>query len=366
MITYQPLEWLQDRIRILDQTKLPTEEIYLETSDYLEVATAIKELKVRGAPAIGVAGSYGIALGALRAQSTEPELFKREMADIVRTITATRPTARNLFWAAERMSSVLSRGASADELRESLVREAIAIHQRETEYSLKISEIGSTLICDQSTILTHCNTGPLATTGMGTALGAIIYATQHGTRVKVLVDETRPLMQGARLTTWELQKAGVPFTLISDSMAAYFMSRKQVDAVIVGADSIASNGDTANKIGTYGLAVLAKAHGIPFYVAAPTSTVDASLTDGGEIKIEQRAASEVTHIGGTAIAPPGTSVANPAFDVTPAKYLRAIITERGIINKPFVSGIARVLNGKRSSPARADELRLGKRNNASS
>lgn len=350
MTTYQPLKWLQDRIRILDQTRLPLEEVYLETSGYLEVATAIKELKVRGAPAIGVAGAYGIALGALRAQSTHPELFKREMADVIRTMTATRPTARNLFWAAERMNSVLSRSGSVDELKESLVQEAVAIHERETEYSLRISEIGSTLIRDQSTILTHCNTGPLATTGMGTALGAIIRAAEKGTRVRVLVDETRPLMQGARLTTWELQRADVPFTLITDSMAAYFMSRKQVDAVMVGADSIASNGDTANKIGTYGLAVLAKAHGIPFYVAAPTSTVDSGLSDGEGIKIEQRAAYEVTHIGGSAIAPPGINVANPAFDVTPAKYIQAIISERGIIKKPFVSGIARALSGKPLAP----------------
>ena len=346
MITYQPIEWLHDRVKVLDQTKLPLEEVYFETSDYLEVATAIKELKVRGAPAIGVAGAYGIALGALREQSTSPDIFRRKVADVVSTITATRPTARNLFWAAERMSSVLSRSGSVNELNERLVQEAMAIHEQEAEYSLKISEIGSSLIPDQSTILTHCNTGALATTGMGTALGAIIYAAQHGKRVKVLVDETRPLMQGARLTTWELQKADVHFTLITDSMAAYFMSRGQVDAVIVGADSIASNGDTANKIGTYGLAVLAKAHGIPFYVAAPTSTIDASLGDGKGIKIEQRAASEVTQIGGKAIAPPGIDVANPAFDVTPARYIKAIISERGIINKPFVSGIARVLKAK--------------------
>ncbi|OGO37093.1 MAG: S-methyl-5-thioribose-1-phosphate isomerase [Chloroflexi bacterium RBG_16_57_8] len=343
-MTYQPLEWLGNRLKLLDQTRLPREDVYIETSDYAVVAEAIKDLKVRGAPAIGVAGAYGIALGALPIEAGSTEAFRTRLHDVIRTITATRPTARNLFWAAERMEKVASGTQDIGDIKEALVAEAVAIHVEETEYSRLVSAIGSDLVIDGSTILTHCNTGPLATTGYGTAFGVIFAAAQQGKQVKVLVDETRPLLQGSRLTTWELQKAGISFTLITDSMAGYFMSKGKVDSTIVGADCIAANGDTANKIGTYSVAVLAKAHGIPFYVAAPTSTVDVSLKTGKEIIIEERRAKEITHIQGIPIAPDGVDVANPAFDVTPAKYITAIITERGIIRKPFGRGIATILS----------------------
>lgn len=307
------------------------------------MASAIKELKVRGAPAIGVAGAYGIALGALNIKAKSRDDFIRKFRKVSQTITATRPTAHNLFWAAERMEWVAARGRDVDRMKKALVEEAIQIHQAEIEATRKLSEFGAELILppgkDGSTILTHCNSGPLATTGYGTALGIIIRAKELGRRLKVFVAETRPLLQGARLTTWELKKAGIPFTLITDSMAGYFMSRGEVDCVIVGADRIAANGDSANKIGTYTLAVLAKENRIPFYVAAPTTTIDPSLKSGKEIPIEQRRAEEVTHIQGVSLAPAGTQVANPAFDITPAKYITALITERGIIRKPFGEGI---------------------------
>ena len=324
---------------MLDQTRLPQAEVYLELTRYQDVALAIKELKIRGAPAIGVAGAYGIALGALNIRAKSKDGFMTKFRQVSQTITATRPTARNVFWAAERMERVVRRGQDIDRIKKALVQEAIQIHHAEIEATRKLSEFGAELIKDGSTILTHCNTGPLATTGYGTALGVIIRAKEQGKRLKVFVAETRPLLQGARLTTWELKKAGIPFTLITDSMAGYFMSRGEIDCIIVGADRIAANGDSANKIGTYTLAVLAKENKIPFYVAAPTTTIDPSLKSGKEIPIEQRRAEEVTHIQGVAIAPAGTPVQNPAFDITPAKYITALITERGIIRKPFGEGL---------------------------
>ena len=279
---------------MLDQTRLPQAEVYLELTRYQEVASAIKELRTRGAPAIGVAGAYGIALGALNIRAKSRDGFITRFRQVSQTITATRPTARNLFWAAERMARVVARGRDIDRMKKALVQEAIKIHKEEIEATRKLSQFGAELVKDGSTILTHCNTGPLATTGYGTALGVIIRAHELGRKVKVFVDETRPLLQGARLTTWELQKAGIPFTLITDSMAGYFMSRGEVDCIIVGADCIAANGDTANKIGTYTLAVLAKENRLPFYVAAPTTTIDPALKSGREIPIEQRRAEEVT------------------------------------------------------------------------
>jgi methylthioribose-1-phosphate isomerase len=291
-----------------------------------------------------VAGAYGIALGALNIKAKSRDDFIRKFRKVSQTITATRPTARNLFWAAERMVRVAARGRDIDRIKKALVQEAVQIHQAEIEATRKLSEFGAELIKDDSTILTHCNTGPLATTGYGTALGIIIRAHELGRRLKVFVAETRPLLQGARLTTWELKKAGIPFTLITDSMAGYFMSRGEVDCVIVGADRIAANGDSANKIGTYTLAVLAKENRIPFYVAAPTTTIDPSLKSGKEIPIEQRRAEEVTHIQGVSLAPAGTPAQNPAFDITPHKYITALITERGIIRKPYGEGIKEVLS----------------------
>ncbi|MFC1989657.1 S-methyl-5-thioribose-1-phosphate isomerase [Chloroflexota bacterium] len=330
---YLPIEWLGDRLKLLDQTRLPSEEVYLELTKHQDVASAIKELKVRGAPAIGVAGAYGIALGALEIKASSRDDFMEKFRQVSQTIASTRPTARNLFWSVERMQKVAEGGKEVEEIKTALVQEADRILSEETEATRKLSQLGAKLIKDGFTILTHCNAGPLATTGYGTALGVIIAAGEQGKKIKVFADETRPLLQGARLTVWELKKAGIPVTLITDSMAGYFMSRGGIDCVIVGADRIAANGDTANKIGTYTLSVLAKENGIPFYVAAPTTTIDPSLASGDEIPIEQRSQEEVTHIQGVRIAPEGIEAANPAFDVTPHRYITAIITERGIISK---------------------------------
>jgi len=342
-ISYQPIEWVGDRVRILDQTRLPAEEVYIETDDYLEVAVAIKELKVRGAPAIGVAGAYGVAVGALAIDSTTVEDFRSKLTEVVKAINSTRPTARNLFWATERMERAAAGDGSVTEIKAVLVAEAERIHTEEAEATERLSRLGADLIEDGFTILTHCNTGPLATTGYGTALGCIIYAHQQGKKVQVLADETRPLLQGARLTCWELGKAGIPVTLITDSMAGHFMKAGKVDCAIVGADRITVNGDTANKIGTYTVAVLAKENGVPFYVAAPTTTIDASLATGDEIVIEERRREEVAGFRGVVTAPEGCPVANPAFDVTPNRYLTALITERGIIREPFTEGIGKVV-----------------------
>lgn len=336
------IEWLGNRVRILDQTRLPREEAYLELSHYQDIASAIVELKIRGAPAIGVAGGYAVALGALEIQSNSKDDFLEKLRQVSQAITATRPTAKNLFRAVERMEQVDTAGRDVEQIKTALVQEAVKIHSEEVESTGKLSQLGAELIKDGFTILTHCNTGPLATTGYGTALGVIIQAKEQGKKVKVFADETRPLLQGARLTTWELKRAGIPVTLITDSMAGYFMSRGGIDCVIVGADRITANGDTANKIGTYTVAVLAKENGIPFYVAAPTTTIDPSLASGEEIPIEQRSPEEVTRIQGVAIAPEGIEVANPAFDVTPHKYITAIITERGIITEPFGEGIRKI------------------------
>jgi methylthioribose-1-phosphate isomerase len=335
----EPVEWLGDRLRILDQTKLPQEEAYLDLGRYQDIASAITELKIRGAPAIGVCAAYAVALGGLKIETRARAEFLKELRNIIRTITATRPTARNLFGAAERMLRAAEAGRDTDRIKEALVSEAVKIHAEEAAATGKISQLGAGLIGDGFSVLTHCNTGALATAGYGTALGVIKKAAGQGKNIKVLATETRPLLQGARLTAWELMKAGIPFTLITDSMAGYFMSRGEVDCVIVGADRIASNGDTANKIGTYTLAVLAKEHGIPFYIAAPTTTLDTTLDKGIDIPIEERPPEEVTRIQGVAIAPEGTRVANPAFDITPHHLITAIITEKGIIREPYEEGL---------------------------
>ena len=280
-----------------------------------------------------------MALGALKIRTESRNGFLKQLKEVNRTLAATRPTARNLFMALDRMQQVAEAGGSVEQIKKALVDEAIKIHQEEAEATRRLSQFGAELIKDGFTILTHCNTGALATGGYGTALGIIKQAHEQGKRIKVLADETRPLLQGARLTAWELKRADIPFALITDSMAGHFMSRGEVDCAIVGADRIAANGYTANKIGTYTLAVLANAHGIPFYVAAPTSTIDMSLTSGYQIPIEERSPQEVTHIQGVAIAPQGTEVFNPAFDITPSQYISAIITEKGIIRKPYGEGL---------------------------
>ena len=338
-MSMKAIEWLGNRVRILDQTRLPQEEVYLELSHYQDIASAITELKIRGAPAIGVVGGYGVALGALEIETKSRDEFLGRLRGISQTIAATRPTAKNLFRAIDRMQAVAEAGEDAEQIRRALIDEAVKIHSEEVEATKKLSQLGAELIHDGFRILTHCNAGALATTGYGTALGVIKWAKEQGKKLKVLATETRPLLQGARITTWELKRAGIPVTLITDSMAGYFMSRGEISCVIVGADRIAANGDTANKIGTYSLAVLAKENSIPFYVAVPTTTIDLSLASGDEIPIEQRSPEEVTHILGVSIAPEGIDVANPAFDVTPHHYITAIITERGIIREPYGDGI---------------------------
>jgi len=334
-----PLEWRGDYLRILDQTQLPGREVYLDLRDYREVAVAIKELKVRGAPAIGAAGAYGIAVGALNLKAKSVTAFRSELAKVISAIAGTRPTARNLFHAVERMEKASRHGNSIEEIQKALVREAQAVENAEADATTKISKYGAALVPDKAVIITHCNAGPLATCGIGTALGVIIEAHRQGKQVRVFSDETRPLLQGARLTTWELMRAGVPVTLITDNMSAYVMKEVGVDMVVVGADRIAANGDTANKIGTYGLAILAHEHKVPFYIAAPVSTVDMAIKTGADIPIEQRNVSEVTSLQGVRTAPVGCEALNPAFDVTPHKYIIGIITDKGVIRKPYGVGL---------------------------
>jgi methylthioribose-1-phosphate isomerase len=336
---YQPVVWLGDRVRIIDQTRLPREEIYLDLDDYLSVASAIKELRIRGAPAIGIAGAYAVAIGAQKIRDTARPSFLKKLDEIVNYIAATRPTARNLFFALERLSEAAATRPTVPQIKKALADEAVNIHREEVEATRRISRYGAGLVKDGWTVLTHCNTGPLATSGEGTALGIIIAAYRRGKNIKVLATETRPLLQGSRLTAWELTRAGVPVTVITDSMAGYFMKLGKVDCVITGADRIAANGDTANKIGTYTLAVLAAENHVPFYIAAPVSTIDISLKTGGQVLIEERRPGEVTHIQGIGIAPEGVAAANPAFDVTPHRYITAIVTDRGIVKKPYVGGI---------------------------
>jgi len=336
------IEWLGDRLKIIDQSKLPHEEIYLELSSYHEIAQAIRDMNIRGAPAVGIAAGYGIALGANSIKINELNQFQRELSQIIETITSTRPTARNLFHVAERMKRVTTGGKDVGIMKNTLTDEAVKIHLEEISATEKISLFGAELINDGFSIMTHCNTGPLATTGQGTALGVIIHAHLEGKNIRVFATETRPRFQGAKLTAWELKQADIPFTLITDSMAGYFMKKGDIHCVIVGADRITANGYIANKIGTYSLAVLANAHGIPFYVAAPTSTIDFSLKSSYLIPIEERESDEVTHIDSICIAPEGVEVANPAFDITPSQYITAIITEKGIIIHPLEKGIGNI------------------------
>jgi methylthioribose-1-phosphate isomerase len=339
LVSVSTIKWLGDRVRIIDQTRLPHEEVYLEVDDYRQLTTAIKDLKIRGAPAIGVAAAYAIVLGALKVEAESSDDFRNQLHQVSQVIATTRPTARNMFWAIERMESVAWTSKNIDEIKGALISQAVAIHAEEVDATERLSRLGADLIGDGFTILTHCNAGPLATAGHGTALGVITEVKRQGKRVDVLACETRPLLQGARLTTWEMMRADIPVTLITDSMAGHFMKSGQVDCVLVGADRITANGDAANKIGTYTLAVLAKENGLPFYIAAPSTTIDPVLASGDEITIEHRSTHEVTHIQGVSIAPEGTVVANPAFDVTPYRYITAIITEKGIIRKPYMDGL---------------------------
>jgi methylthioribose-1-phosphate isomerase len=399
--------WKDDTVVMIDQKALPLAEQYINCTDYREVIAAIKDLTVRGAPAIGVAAAMGIALGALHLPDSSPEAFRRAFDEICTQFAATRPTARNLFWAIERMkrrfeeaydagrgatprlgeaksggwrgasesgaqltrllrtretakppsgisfTEIMAKHFDREELpkkekgdplqgmREALIAEAIRIGEEDIAINRRLGQNGRDLIPDGARILTHCNAGALATAGYGTALGVIRAAREAGKKIHVYVDETRPVLQGARLTAWELMRDDIPCTLIADSMAGFLMQRGGVDLVIVGADRIAVNGDTANKIGTYGLAVLAREHGVPFYVAAPLSTIDPALADGGTMPIEERNPDEMTHCGGVRTAPEGIAVWNPAFDVTPNGLIAAIITEAGVFRPPFADGIQR-------------------------
>ncbi|MBE3131723.1 MAG: S-methyl-5-thioribose-1-phosphate isomerase [Acidobacteria bacterium] len=331
------IAWRGRSVIMIDQRKLPGQETYVRCSTYIQMAQAIEKMVIRGAPAIGIAAAYGLALGAMALTAGTGRSLDRDFEKIYKRLERTRPTARNLFWALERMKAVYERtrqhGLRA--IRTALLEEAKAIEREDAETNRAIGRHGQALIRDGWTILTHCNAGGLATAEYGTALGVIRAAVAEGKRVRVFADETRPFLQGARLTVWELDKDGVPVVLITDSMAGWFLRRGDVDAVVVGADRIARNGDTANKIGTYSLGVLAKENGVPFYVAAPMSTVDPTLADGGGIPIEERSPDEVREVGGRLVTLPDAEVRNPAFDVTPAAYITAIITERGVCRPPF-------------------------------
>ncbi|MEK4513528.1 S-methyl-5-thioribose-1-phosphate isomerase [Paenibacillus sp. FSL K6-2524] len=337
MIHIESVKYDGTKIILLDQTKLPLEEVYLEIETVKDLWDAIFELKVRGAPAIGIAAAYGVALGASQLTETDYASFFVKYEEISNYLASSRPTAVNLFWALGRMKKTLvdNKNISIPEIKQILHNEADAIKKDDAEICASIGEYGLTLLQDGMTLLTHCNAGGIATAKYGTALAPIYLAKERGMDIKVFADETRPLLQGARLTTWELMKAGVDVTLITDSMAAMVMQQGKVDAVIVGCDRIAANGDTANKIGTYGLAVLAQKHNIPFYVASPLSTIDMETSTGAEIPIEERSATEITHSFGKQTAPDGVKVFNPAFDVTPNDLITAIITEKGIIQAPY-------------------------------
>jgi methylthioribose-1-phosphate isomerase len=343
------LEWLggvDGYLRLIDQTRLPTEVVHLDCRDIETLFEAIRSLRVRGAPAIGVTAAYGVCIAAQGGDSSA-------ILSAIERLASSRPTAVNLFWALERMRNVVeySPGSPLNDLRARLLTEARAIHEEDRRTCREIGRFGATLLADGASVLTHCNAGGLATSEYGTALAVMFAAHDEGKRLHVFVDETRPLLQGARLTAWELAERGIDTTLICDSMAAQVMREGRVQAVIVGADRIAANGDVANKIGTYGVAVLAAAHGIPFYVAAPTSTFDRLLATGDSIPIEQRAAEEVTHGFGWQTAPAGVAVYNPAFDVTPARLVTAIICERGIIQPVNAEMIAQALTPTAVAPA---------------
>lgn len=338
--------WADDAVGMIDQKALPFEVRHLVLRRYQDVVSAIKDLTVRGAPAIGVAAAMGIALGVLHSTAGNRENLQREFRRICEEFSRSRPTARNLFWAIERMRHTfeanLSAGAGLEELKNGLVAEAVRVGEEDVAVNRQVGLNGRRFIKDGANILTHCNAGALATAGYGTALGVIRAATEEGKKVHVYADETRPVLQGARLTCWELKEENIPATLITDSTAGFLMSRRKVDLVIVGADRIAANGDTANKIGTYTLAVLAKENRVPFYVAAPLSTIDKDTEKGEDIPIEERDGAEVVTIGGVRTAPEGIGAYNPAFDVTPARYVTAIITEAGVLRRPFEENIKKL------------------------
>ena len=331
----ETIQWIDNAAVMIDQTRLPVEEKFVTCRTYEEVATAIRDMIIRGAPAIGVAAGMGVALGVLQDAPFE---------EVCETLAATRPTAVNLFWAIDRMKRLYASLAGQPKvaIRKRMIEEAQLIREEDIAICREIGRNGAGLVPDGKTVLTHCNAGALATAGYGTALGVIRAAVESGKKIDVFADETRPFLQGARLTVWELQHDHIPTTLITDNMAGHFLKSGRIGCVVVGADRIAANGDVANKVGTYSVAVLAKENSVPFYVAAPISTLDLTLSSGDAIPIEQRAAAEVTHVFGTAVAPAGTAVQNPAFDVTPARYVSGIITERGVARPPYEESLRKL------------------------
>ena len=337
------LEWTPEGVNFLDQTKLPLEETYVLATDYKQVATVIRDMIVRGAPAIGVSAAMGVAIGIDRSTATTLPALHEEVAVICDTLAKTRPTAVNLFWGIAQVRDLFNELAAKDtpipEIKAAVVALSQRLYDEDIAACKQMGAYGAALLPKEGTVLTHCNAGALATCGYGTALGVIRGAIEAGHKIDVLADETRPFLQGARLTAWELMKDNIPTTVLCDNMSAYLMGKGRIQAVIVGADRIAANGDTANKIGTYGVSILAKEHGIPFYVAAPFNTIDLATAHGDDIPIEQRNPREVTHSNGKQMTPDGVGIENPAFDVTPAKYIAAIITERGVLRAPFAESI---------------------------
>ncbi len=338
------IEWTDSAVVMIDQRLLPSQEVYVSCADYREVADAIRSMVIRGAPAIGVAAAMGVALGIKSAGVSTPEQLDHRFRQVCEVMASTRPTAVNLFWAIERMkrSYQQARPGGVDAVRSALVAEALAMHAEDVDANRRMGNFGQELIPDGARVLTHCNAGALATAGYGTALGVIRAAVEAGKRVQVWADETRPFLQGARLTAWELTRDGIPVTVITDNMAGHFMHLGRVDCVIVGADRIAANGDVANKIGTYSVAVLAKENNVPFFVAAPVSTLDLSIPDGSRIPIEERDPDEVRKIRDVPVTSPGARVENPAFDVTPSRYVSAIITDRGVARAPYPESLRRL------------------------
>ncbi len=347
---FETIQWKNNAAILIDQRKLPREEIYLTIKTPDEMAHAIKDMVVRGAPAIGVSAAFGIALAVVQSQAKSVSNLLEELDQAYDLLFKTRPTAVNLGWALKRMKAFWTERKNQDltVLKKEIVGEALLIHAEDIQINQKIGQNGAVLLNDGDTVLNHCNAGALATAGHGTSLGVIYSAQKSGKKIHAFVDETRPFLQGARLSAWELQKNGVPVTLITDNMAGWFMKKGAISKVIVGADRIAANGDTANKIGTYSVAVLAQKHKIPFYVAAPLSTIDLQTAHGDLIPIEERSTEEVTHIAGIRIAPEGIAIRNPAFDVTPAELITAMITEKGIVYPDFLKNLKEILHGSKS------------------
>jgi methylthioribose-1-phosphate isomerase len=343
----RPIYWSDGTVKLLDQTLLPIEEVWLELDDYRSVVSAIKEMRIRGAPAIGVAGAYAVALAAAEVMERDPAAFTSALTEAAGEIRSARPTGANLEWAVDRMMRAARDSQSDEDVVAGLVAEAQRIQDEDVQANHTMGRYGADLIPADSAVLTHCNAGALATGGYGTALGVIQTAWTDGKISQVFATETRPFMQGARLTAWELVQADIDATLIPDSSAGQLMRRGEVDAVVVGADRIAANGDVANKIGTYSLAVLADANGVPMYVAAPTTTVDMSISTGDDIPIEERPTEEVTHLKGVRIPPEGIAVSNTAFDVTPHRYVTAIVTEMGVVRHPYEEGLKRIMDAQR-------------------